>query len=160
MEAVGLLLWGSLYYCLLSSFQRQWESGVCLVPATCEGSDSGKVRMETELVPFQSWVCSVRSSGVQNSPSFLSSLKWLVKKVYSSFSVSLPFQEIIEFPILKLNGRTMEIESTFHMYVQPVVHPQLTPFCTEVRALERGSPGCWDRSFGSLVHCPCCLGAA
>jgi len=34
-------------------------------------------------------------------------------------------QEIIEFPILKLNGRTMEIESTFHMYVQPVVHPQL-----------------------------------
>ncbi|XP_029802038.1 ERI1 exoribonuclease 3 isoform X6 [Suricata suricatta] len=40
-------------------------------------------------------------------------------------------QEIIEFPILKLNGRTMEIESTFHMYVQPVVHPQLTPFCTE-----------------------------
>lgn len=42
-------------------------------------------------------------------------------------------QEIIEFPILKLNGRTMEIESTFHMYVQPVVHPQLTPFCTEVK---------------------------
>lgn len=53
--------------------------------------------------------------------------------------MSLPFQEIIEFPILKLNGRTMEIESTFHMYVQPVVHPQLTPFCTEVRALEWGS---------------------
>lgn len=44
-----------------------------------------------------------------------------------------PIQEIIEFPILKLNGRTMEIESTFHMYVQPVVHPQLTPFCTEVK---------------------------
>lgn len=67
--------------------------------------------------------------------------------MYSSSSVSLPFQEIIEFPILKLNGRTMEIESTFHMYVQPVVHPQLTPFCTEVRALEVGSKGCWDRSF-------------
>lgn len=71
--------------------------------------------------------------------------------MYSSSSVSLPFQEIIEFPILKLNGRTMEIESTFHMYVQPVVHPQLTPFCTEVRALEVGSKGCWDRSF-AIIH--------
>lgn len=61
----------------------------------------------------------------------------------------LPFQEIIEFPILKLNGRTMEIESTFHMYVQPVVHPQLTPFCTEVRALASGRR-CWDRSLGII----------
>ncbi|XP_045715965.1 ERI1 exoribonuclease 3 isoform X6 [Phyllostomus hastatus] len=52
--------------------------------------------------------------------------------------------EIIEFPILKLNGRTMEIESTFHMYVQPVVHPQLTPFCTEltgiIQAMVDGQP--------------------
>uniref|UniRef100_A0A8C3FB69 ERI1 exoribonuclease family member 3 n=1 Tax=Chrysemys picta bellii TaxID=8478 RepID=A0A8C3FB69_CHRPI len=47
-------------------------------------------------------------------------------------------QEIIEFPILKLNGRTMEIESTFHMYVQPVVHPQLTPFCTELTGIIQG----------------------
>uniref|UniRef100_A0A8C5QXJ6 ERI1 exoribonuclease family member 3 n=1 Tax=Leptobrachium leishanense TaxID=445787 RepID=A0A8C5QXJ6_9ANUR len=44
-------------------------------------------------------------------------------------------QEIIEFPILKLNGRTMEIESTFHTYVQPVVHPQLTPFATELTGI-------------------------
>uniref|UniRef100_A0A3Q2GV55 ERI1 exoribonuclease family member 3 n=1 Tax=Equus caballus TaxID=9796 RepID=A0A3Q2GV55_HORSE len=54
------------------------------------------------------------------------------------------FEEIIEFPILKLNGRTMEIESTFHMYVQPVVHPQLTPFCTEltgiIQAMVDGQP--------------------
>ncbi|XP_058299367.1 ERI1 exoribonuclease 3 isoform X2 [Hylobates moloch] len=53
-------------------------------------------------------------------------------------------KEIIEFPILKLNGRTMEIESTFHMYVQPVVHPQLTPFCTEltgiIQAMVDGQP--------------------
>lgn len=56
----------------------------------------------------------------------------------------LPFQEIIEFPILKLNGRTMETESTFHTYVQPVVHPQCTPFCTEltgiIRAMVDGQP--------------------
>ncbi|XP_066548568.1 ERI1 exoribonuclease 3 isoform X2 [Amia ocellicauda] len=44
-------------------------------------------------------------------------------------------QEIIEFPILKLNGRTMEIESTFHSYVQPVYHPQLTPFCTQLTGI-------------------------
>ncbi|MEE6495309.1 hypothetical protein FKM82_002005 [Ascaphus truei] len=48
-------------------------------------------------------------------------------------------QEIIEFPILKLNGRTMEIESTFHTYVQPVVHPQLTPFCTEAYSFAIGT---------------------
>ncbi|XP_074077705.1 ERI1 exoribonuclease 3 isoform X2 [Macrotis lagotis] len=47
-------------------------------------------------------------------------------------------QEIIEFPILKLNGQTMEIESTFHMYVQPAVHPQLTPFCTELTGIIQG----------------------
>ncbi|XP_069934700.1 ERI1 exoribonuclease 3 isoform X5 [Oryctolagus cuniculus] len=63
---------------------------------------------------------------------------------FSQFWNCLPVQEIIEFPILKLNGRTMEIESTFHMYVQPVVHPQLTPFCTEltgiIQAMVDGQP--------------------
>ncbi|XP_078074789.1 ERI1 exoribonuclease 3-like [Mustelus asterias] len=44
-------------------------------------------------------------------------------------------QEIIEFPILKLHGRTLEIESEFHMYVQPVVHSELTPFCTELTGI-------------------------
>ena len=63
----------------------------------------------------------------------------------------LPFQEIIEFPILKLNGRTMEIESTFHMYVQPVVHPQLTPFCTEVRARGLGGKCCRDGGLGIVA---------
>lgn len=73
----------------------------------------------------------------------------------SCFSFCL-IQEIIEFPILKLNGRTMEIESTFHMYVQPVVHPQLTPFCTEVKC--KGSlvlqESLWDAGF----HCTRDLG--
>ncbi|KAB0377614.1 hypothetical protein FD755_012058 [Muntiacus reevesi] len=54
--------------------------------------------------------------------------------------------EIIKFPILKLNGQTMEIESTFHMCVQPIVHPQLTLFCTEtmgsliIQAMVDGQP--------------------
>ena len=38
----------------------------------------------------------------------------------------------------------METESTFHTYVQPVVHPQCTPFCTEltgiIRAMVDGQP--------------------
>jgi len=41
-------------------------------------------------------------------------------------------QEIIEFPVLKVNGITFEIESQFHQYVQPDVHKELTDFCTEV----------------------------
>lgn len=41
-------------------------------------------------------------------------------------------QEIIEFPVLKVNSDTFEIESTFHSYVRPEIHPVLTSFCTEL----------------------------
>ncbi len=34
--------------------------------------------------------------------------------------------------MLKLNGRTLETEAIFHQYVEPRVHKELTPFCTEV----------------------------
>ena len=44
-------------------------------------------------------------------------------------------QEIIEFPVLKVNGKNFKTEAVFHQYVQPTVHPDLTPFCTEVRSL-------------------------
>lgn len=44
-------------------------------------------------------------------------------------------QEIIEFPVLKVNGRTFATESTFHTYVQPQAHPQLTAFCTELTGI-------------------------
>ncbi|XP_047645266.1 ERI1 exoribonuclease 3 isoform X2 [Phacochoerus africanus] len=81
--------------------QGQWGRWVCGVPGTCEDVGSGSVR----------------------SPNWA--------RTTSALRLAWQELEIIEFPILKLNGRTMEIESTFHMYVQPVVHPQLTPFCTE-----------------------------
>lgn len=42
--------WGSLYYCLLSPFQRWWGSS----PVTCEGSNSGKVRVRAKLAPSYS----------------------------------------------------------------------------------------------------------
>ncbi|CAF1273575.1 unnamed protein product [Adineta steineri] len=43
--------------------------------------------------------------------------------------------EIIEFPVLKINGHTFECESIFHTYVQPTVHPQLTRFCTDLTGI-------------------------
>ena len=44
-------------------------------------------------------------------------------------------QEIIEFPVLKVNATTMETEATFHAYVQPTAHPILTPFCTQLTGI-------------------------
>lgn len=44
-------------------------------------------------------------------------------------------QEIIEFPVLKVNAQTMKTESIFHTYVQPTAHPVLTPFCTELTGI-------------------------
>jgi len=44
-------------------------------------------------------------------------------------------QEIIEFPILKVNSRTLQVQSQFHQYVHPDVHSELTPFCTELTGI-------------------------
>lgn len=44
-------------------------------------------------------------------------------------------QEIIEFPVLKINSKTLETEAIFHQYVQPRVHKDLTPFCTKLTGI-------------------------
>lgn len=44
-------------------------------------------------------------------------------------------QEIIEFPCLKVNSSTFEIEAKFHRYVRPAVFPRLTPFCTQLTGI-------------------------
>lgn len=44
-------------------------------------------------------------------------------------------QEIIEFPVIKVNARTLNTEAVFHTYVQPTTHPQLTAFCTELTGI-------------------------
>ncbi|XP_064624936.1 ERI1 exoribonuclease 3-like isoform X1 [Lineus longissimus] len=44
-------------------------------------------------------------------------------------------QEIIEFPVLKVNAQTFEVEDQFHQYVQPRVNKMLTPFCTELTGI-------------------------
>ncbi|KAF7261127.1 hypothetical protein EG68_01421 [Paragonimus skrjabini miyazakii] len=43
--------------------------------------------------------------------------------------------EIIEFPVVKINAQTLLSESEFHHYVRPVVHPDLTDFCTELTGI-------------------------
>jgi len=48
---------------------------------------------------------------------------------------SKPAQEIIEFPVLKINCETFEIESTFHSYVRPTINPQLSDFCTRLTGI-------------------------
>ncbi|XP_007549749.1 ERI1 exoribonuclease 2 [Poecilia formosa] len=44
-------------------------------------------------------------------------------------------QEIIEFPAVLLNTSSGEVESEFHMYVQPQEHPVLSEFCTELTGI-------------------------
>lgn len=44
-------------------------------------------------------------------------------------------QEIIEFPVLKVDGKSFEIQSVFHEYVQPNVNKELYPFCIELTGI-------------------------
>ncbi|CAH3150785.1 unnamed protein product [Porites evermanni] len=43
--------------------------------------------------------------------------------------------EIIEFPPVLLNTSTGEMESEFHMFVQPSEHTRLSEFCTELTGI-------------------------
>ena len=44
-------------------------------------------------------------------------------------------QEIIEFPSVLLNTKTLEIVDEIQIYVKPRVHPKLTNFCTELTGI-------------------------
>jgi len=44
-------------------------------------------------------------------------------------------QEIIEFPTLLFNTKTRQVESVFHFYIKPDVHPKLSKFCTELTGI-------------------------
>ncbi|XP_054154259.1 ERI1 exoribonuclease 3-like [Oppia nitens] len=43
--------------------------------------------------------------------------------------------EIIEFPVIKVNAQNFTAEQTFHRYVRPKVHTNLTPFCTKLTGI-------------------------
>lgn len=44
-------------------------------------------------------------------------------------------QEIIEFPCVAISTQDWQIKDTFHEYVKPKFHPNLTPFCTELTGI-------------------------
>ncbi|KAG0724054.1 ERI1 exoribonuclease 3 [Chionoecetes opilio] len=46
-------------------------------------------------------------------------------------------QEIIEFPVLKVNAQTYEIEKEFRQFVRPMNHPKLSHFCTELTSIQQ-----------------------
>ncbi|KAG8454390.1 hypothetical protein GDO86_000855 [Hymenochirus boettgeri] len=43
--------------------------------------------------------------------------------------------EIIEFPIVLLNTRTLEIDDVFQRYVRPEINPQLSDFCIKLTGI-------------------------
>nr|XP_034996423.1 3'-5' exoribonuclease 1 isoform X1 [Zootoca vivipara] len=45
--------------------------------------------------------------------------------------------EIIEFPIVLLNTRTLEIEDTFQQYVKPEINPHLSEFCINLTGISQ-----------------------
>lgn len=45
--------------------------------------------------------------------------------------------EIIEIGGVMLNKATWAIEAEFQQFVQPVRHPQLIPFCTELTSISQ-----------------------
>ncbi|XP_071442637.1 ERI1 exoribonuclease 3-like isoform X1 [Hetaerina americana] len=50
-------------------------------------------------------------------------------------STTINPQEIIEFPCLRLNAISLEIDSMFHQYVMPVHKPVLSPFCIDLTGI-------------------------
>ncbi|XP_069975445.1 ERI1 exoribonuclease 3 isoform X4 [Penaeus vannamei] len=60
-------------------------------------------------------------------------------------------QEIIEFPVLKINASSYEIESTFHEFIKPVHHPTLTDFCTRLTTISQAEVDN-GKSFHTVMH--------
>ncbi|XP_026290554.1 ERI1 exoribonuclease 3-like isoform X2 [Frankliniella occidentalis] len=48
-----------------------------------------------------------------------------------------PEMEVIEFPCLKIDSSTFETLGKFHIYVRPVKHPLLTPFCVNLTGISQ-----------------------
>ncbi|XP_038046210.1 3'-5' exoribonuclease 1-like [Patiria miniata] len=44
-------------------------------------------------------------------------------------------QEIIEFPIVLVNTKTMEIEDSFDSFIKPLLNPRLSKFCKELTSI-------------------------
>lgn len=44
-------------------------------------------------------------------------------------------QEIIEFPCVAVSTKNWKVENSFHEYIKPRVHPELTTFCTQLTGI-------------------------
>jgi 3'-5' exoribonuclease 1 len=47
--------------------------------------------------------------------------------------------EIIEFPVILVNARTLSKEAEFHRFVRPILNPQLSEFCTALTGITQGT---------------------
>jgi hypothetical protein len=63
-------------------------------------------------------------------PGFHNNLETERKHNPMPYSLIAEPQEIIEFPSILLNARTLRIEDSFRVFCRPEVHSTLTPFCT------------------------------
>ncbi|XP_077992732.1 3'-5' exoribonuclease 1-like [Glandiceps talaboti] len=43
--------------------------------------------------------------------------------------------EIIEFPVVMLNAKTLKVDGEFHSFCKPILHPKLSSFCTELTGI-------------------------
>ena len=65
-------------------------------------------------------------------PNLKTCLKTVILFFYITFNF---FWCIVEFPAVLLNTNSGEIESEFHMYVQPQEHSKLSDFCKELTGI-------------------------
>jgi inhibitor of KinA sporulation pathway (predicted exonuclease) len=74
--------------------------------------------------------------------------------------------EIVEIGAVLQDARTFEVASTFQSFIQPVRHPLLTPFCTELTGIRQsdvataplypaviGQLQSWLRGFDDYLFC-------
>jgi len=60
-------------------------------------------------------------------------------------------QEISEFSAVLFNSDTHTIVDKFQMYLKPVVHPVLTPFCMQLTGIQQEWVENGERSTHSLL---------
>lgn len=81
-------------------------------------------------------------------------------------SIPRPQRETIEIGAVMLNAESLQVEGEWQRFVQPVVRPQLTPYCTQLTSITQtdveGAAGfttvmadlcAWAETFGSYRLC-------
>lgn len=71
------------------------------------------------------------------NPSFRNffSFDFFIPNYISNFTKSKDPQEIIEFSSILVERKSLQIVDSIQIFVKPVIHPNLTPFCTELTGI-------------------------